>query len=148
MAKKSKYPSWWSPYSPPRLYGNKPSKKIQQCTQLHRIPLSDGDVVGGQFQEGLTYRFELEYDYSSCYYESDERTATCCLIGYNEEEIDNPNYKNELAQYNRNKKKHQEALDEWDKWKKIWDEEQEKERILREKAQLKELKKKYENSEL
>lgn len=144
MAKAKRYPANFSPHSKPYWYASVPEKTIPENTEIHRIELYSGGSINEDLREGLIYRFDLDYDYGCCYYPSDERSAKCCLIGYTETNIDNPNYKTQLTRYNKDKKKHEENLKQWNEWKVFWDEDQEKERTIREKAQLEALKKKYE----
>lgn len=139
---KEKFPKGWSQNSPPYFYGNKPKKIIPAYTELSNVRVYDGDEL--TLEPDRRYRIALDTDYSGCYYSSDTPSIEARLIGFSEEDIENPNYDSELRKYNREKKKHQEELEEWNKWKVVWDAEQEKAKEIAERKKLQELKAKYE----
>jgi len=140
---KEKFPKGWSQHSPPHFYGNKPKKIIPAYTELSDVRVYDGDEL--TLEPDRRYRITLDTDYSRCYYSSDTPSIEARLIGFSEEDIENLNYDSELIKYNRDKKEHKEKLAEWNKWKAVWDAEQEKAKEIAERKKLQELKKKYES---
>lgn len=122
--KKTEYPFWFRGDCLPVFSAIKPDEYFSHGEKVSAQTYMDGDWV--EFDPAFDYRLDVELDYSGCYYPGESPSVKCFLVAYTKEKMENPLYAEQLANYEREKRKHKKQLEEWKKWKIIWDAEQEK----------------------
>jgi len=133
--KKTIYPDFFHPERRPiSTAGNIPQKIIKESTRIAKVQIYDYETL--TIEEGFEYVLEIECNYDCA--------DNIFLIKQTTEDMENVNYKSELASYKRRQKKDGEALKQWEEWKVIWDKEELKKVEIKERSQLNKLKEKYE----
>jgi hypothetical protein len=129
----------FSEYGPPIFYGYEPQPFSYTKKEISRIELDDDAHI--PFEDGKKYFLSLGIDYG--YYPGDS-TPKAYLVEYEQISKENKKYPKELDTFLKSKEAHEQLVEEWKVWKKLYDTEQKANKELQERKQYLKLKAKYE----
>lgn len=129
---KTKFPDWFSHWMKPPT-PTKPKKHINSYEEVARIE------IGNHLREDLPEEAKLA---DGIYVDMIDSYGDCSVIltFFKNKEIENPCYKENIITYNQKMKEYRNRKIEWEKYKKLYDEEIKEER----KQMYKKLKKEFE----
>ena len=134
-SKHENYPTWFNAHTAPWKV-HEPQKRIMSRVDTgFEVVIGDGDEFFPDqiFEKGKRYYFDKEYGYN-------DDPDVYKIKEFEEKEIDNPYYKNNLSAY----QEYQKQIKEWPILKARWDKEEEAWQTEVEKQTLAKLKAKYE----